>query len=107
MQQLAVHIKSCAKGAAFDPATLNAFTGDQIFWVNDDTGTYQPAAVNPDGTNTPMVDSVGPDDTSNIFSPSPLFDSSGNPIFYTINYICAKHPDSPTLKAKIVVSPNP
>ena len=101
MQQLSVTIRRTAAGVQFDPATLNAYTGDQIFWVNNDKVSQQPAAVNPDKTTTPIVDPVAPGDTSNTFSPSPVFDSAGNPISYTIQYT------SGGAKGAIAVTPNP
>jgi plastocyanin len=103
VQQLSVTIRRTSAGVQFDPATLNAYTGDQIFWVNDDKVSHQPAAVNPDNTTTPIVNPIKPGDTSNIFSPSPAFDSAGNPISYTIRYTS----NGAAAQGAIAVTPNP
>jgi plastocyanin len=101
VQQLSVTIRRTAAGVQFDPPTLNAFTGDQIFWVNNDKVSHQPAAINPDKTTTPIVDPIAPGDTSNIFTPNPAFDSAGNPASYTIKYTSA------AASGAIAVTPNP
>jgi plastocyanin len=101
VQQLSVTIRRTAAGVQFDPPTLAAFTGDQIFWVNDDNISHQPAAINPDKTTTPIVDPIPPGDTSNIFTPNPNVDSTGKPISYTIKYTSA------SASGAIAVTPNP
>lgn len=101
MQQLKIAINCGGPGIELVPQTLSAFTGDHIFWVNNDSDPHQPAALNPDGTSTPIVDEVPAGESSNIFSPSPLFDSSGQPTTYNIPYICAG------VHGVIAVTPNP
>jgi hypothetical protein len=104
VQQLSVTISRTGGVLRFAPPVLNAFTGDQIFWINDDTAAQQPVALNPDQTTTPIVDAIEPGGTSNVFSPSPIFDSAGNPLSYTIQYTSVS---DPTAKGAISIVPNP
>jgi plastocyanin len=104
VQQLSVTIGRTGGKLQFTPQTLNAFTGDQVFWINNDTVAHQPAALNPDQSTTPIVDSIPPGETSNVFSPSPLFNPAGNPISYTIQYTCVK---DLAAHGAIAIVPNP
>jgi plastocyanin len=93
----------------FTPQTLKAFSGDQISWTNNDSQEHAPAALNADGSNTPLTrNPVGPDDVSDTFSPSPLFNADGSVVkLYEIKYVCANHPNSSTEQGVISVTPNP
>ena len=61
---------------------LDAKTGDQIFWTNNDDEAHWPGL--PDDDTFFMPNQIAPGSTSSIFAPG---------LAETLNYVCSLHPD--------------
>lgn len=79
---------NAAKPAVFDPNPLTVNVNDSVFWYNGDKVAHWPApsAANPKGW---LDYQVAPDGESNQIS----FNPANPPGPYTLNYVCALHPD--------------
>ena len=74
-------IKKECENVVFDPSTLNASVGDQIFWTNEDEQTHWPGL--PDNDSFFMPNQIVPSSQSPIFSPGGAD---------TCDYVCSLHP---------------
>lgn len=80
--QRQIHINRNGNSVTFDPSELDAKTGDQIFWTNNDDEAHWPGL--PENDAFFMPNQIAPGGTSSIFSP-------GGPD--TLDYVCSLHPD--------------
>ncbi len=80
--QRQIRIKKDGNTVTFDPSELDAKTGDQIFWTNNDDEAHWPGM--PDDDTFFMPNQIAPGSSSSIFAPG---------LAETLNYVCSIHPD--------------
>ncbi|MDX6529960.1 MAG: hypothetical protein QOH41_2250 [Blastocatellia bacterium] len=90
------------KGATFVPAVLNAQQDDLVGWNNTTKDTHQIGLPNEPTTGLAedfVTNPIPPNESSR-----PGYDTAN---LGTINYYCLTHPDEPTERGQIVVTPVP
>ena len=79
--QRQIKINKNGNSVTFDPPVLNAHTGDQIFWTNNDNEAHWPGLSDDEKFFIP--NQIAPKNPSSIFTPGRAQE---------LDYVCSIHP---------------